>query len=121
MRQSAFLDKTALIFATLFGIGYTPICPGSASCLAAVLLYLLIPSKLVFFSLTLVSTLCAFLVSGRAEKLLGEKDASPIVIDDFSGQLITFLFLPAAVYWLFIPAGFFLFRLLELLKIPPGD
>ena len=65
--------------------------------------------------------LIAFLVSGRAEKLFGKKDCKYIVIDDFSGMLIVFLCLPHTAAPIFIPAVFFLFRMLDMLKIPPAN
>jgi len=114
------LDKAILAVATLFGIGYTPLCPGTASCVAAVAVYLLIPASSVFFAVTVFCTALAFLVSGRAEKLYGVKDCKRIVIDDFSGMLITLLYLPPTVEPLLIPAAFFLFRMLDMLKIPPA-
>lgn len=121
MKQKSLLDKVVLTLATLFGVGYLPLCPGSASCVAAILVYLLIPSPAVFFIITVFSTLTALFVSGRAEKFYGQKDCKHIVIDDFSGMLISCLYLPHTLQPLFIPAVFFLFRMLDMLKIPPAN
>lgn len=121
MTKKPLLNKLVLALATLFGVGYMPLCPGSASCLVAVLIYLLIPSPTIFFIVTVFSTISAFLVCGRAEKLYGQKDCKYIVIDDFSGMLISFLCLPHAVKPLFVAAVFFLFRMLDMLKIPPAN
>jgi len=121
MAERSLLDKLVLTVATLFGVGFTPLCPGSASCVLAVLVYLSIPSRIVFFIVTGLSMLIAFLVSGRAEKLFGKKDCKYIVIDDFSGMLIVFLCLPHTAAPIFIPAVFFLFRMLDMLKIPPAN
>jgi phosphatidylglycerophosphatase A len=121
MKKTKAVDIISLIVATLFGVGYTPLCPGTAACVVALIFYLLIPSQLIFFLITLFVTIIAFLVSGRAEKLYGVKDCKKIVIDDFAGMLITLLFLPRDLNILFIPAAFFLFRMLDMLKIPPAD
>lgn len=51
--------------------------------------------------------------------MFGEKDSKKIVIDDFSGMLITMLFIPASLPFIF--CGFFLFRALDMVKIPPAN
>jgi len=42
-----------------------------------------------------------------------------MVIDDFAGQLVTFLFVPFD--WRLFWAGFFLFRMLDMLKVFPAN
>ncbi|MFH1504607.1 MAG: phosphatidylglycerophosphatase A [Candidatus Omnitrophota bacterium] len=112
-------DKIVLTITTLFGVGYTPLCPGTASCVVAVLLFLLIKSPFNFFIFTVVSVIIAYALSGRAEKIFKIKDCKKIVIDDFSGMLITYLFIPKRIE--FIICGFFLFRMLDMIKIPPAN
>ncbi len=101
------------------GAGYTPVCPGTASCVIALLIFLLIANPIYFLIFTIISLIIAYSVSSRAEELYGVKDCKRIVIDDFSGMLITFLFIPKKIE--FIICGFFLFRMLDMLKIPPAD
>ena len=120
-KKLAIKDLGVLSFATLFGIGYTPMCPGTASCVLAILFVVLIKSQTVFLLFTLATIIIAFYVSGKAEKLYGTKDCKKIVIDDFAGQLLTFLFIPKDMGFTFIVAGFFLFRMLDMLKIPPAN
>ncbi|MBU1112481.1 MAG: phosphatidylglycerophosphatase A [Candidatus Omnitrophica bacterium] len=112
-------DRLVLIAATVFGVGYTPLCPGTASCLVALPVFLFIKNPVYFAVFTLASLIISFLVCGRAEKLFGQKDSKLIVIDDFSGMLITYLFIPHDFRYLV--CGFFLFRMLDMLKIPPAD
>ncbi len=119
MKKLALRDKAVLSLASLFGTGYTPVCPGTASCVLAVLIFVLIKSPVVFLIITLFSIVISFPISTRAEKILGEKDCKIIVIDDFSGMLLTFLFIPHDLK--FIVSGFFLFRMLDMLKIPPAN
>jgi len=121
MKKMVLRDRVCLTIATLFGVGYTPMCPGTAACVVAVLVFFLIKSQAYFFVFTLISLILSYVVSGRAEKLFGEKDCKKIVIDDFSGMLITFLFLSRASEFIFIVFGFFLFRMLDMIKIPPAD
>ena len=103
----------------LFGIGYTPLMPGTAACVLALLAFIAIKSTPLFLIFTLFSTVAAFKYSTRAEELFAEKDSKKIVVDDFCGMLITYLFIPHDVR--FIVCGFFLFRMLDMLKIPPAD
>ena len=119
MRKLLFKDKLSLVISTLFGVGYTPLCPGTASCVVALLVFLLVKSQALFLFIIFISLLFAFSLSGRAEKVLGKKDAKQIVIDDFSGMLLTYLFVPPDTR--LIIAGFFIFRMFDMLKIPPAD
>lgn len=108
-----------VVLAALFGAGWTPVCPGTAACAAGVIVFLLIKSPIHFLILTVVSIFVSFLVSGRAERVFGEKDCKKIVIDDFSGMLIALLFIPKEPAFIF--CAFFLFRALDMVKIPPAD
>jgi len=108
-----------LHLATLFGVGRTPLMPGSAACIVAAVLYVLIRDPFVMAIFTLVATVIAFLVSGPAEAALGQKDHKHIVIDDFAGQLIAYLFIPFS--WKLVFIGFFLFRMFDMLKVFPAN
>lgn len=119
MKKLLLSDRICLAVATLFGIGYVPLIPGTAASLVAVIIFLVIKSNLWFFIITVSSLIFAFSLSGDAEKIFKQKDSKKIVIDDFSGMLITFLFIPHDIR--FIVCGFFLFRMLDVLKIPPAN
>ncbi len=119
MKDKSLLDRISLMLATLFGVGFTPLCPGTASCVAAVLIFLLIPNPIYFLILTIFSVIISFPASARAEKIFKIKDCKKIVIDDFSGMLITLIFIPKRIEFI-IPA-FFLFRMLDMLKVPPAN
>ena len=95
------------------------LCPGTAACIVGVGVFLFIKVRLYFFIFTFVSLILSFLLSGRAERLFGEKDCKKIVIDDFSGMLISLLFVPRRIE--FIIVAFFLFRAFDMLKVPPAD
>jgi len=119
MEKRSLLDKISLMIATLFGVGLTPLMPGTASCVVAVLIFLLIPNPIFFLIFTIFSVIISFPTSARAEKIFKIKDCKKIVIDDFSGMLITLIFIPKRIEFI-IPA-FFLFRMLDMLKIPPAN
>lgn len=70
------------------------------------------------YVLVLVS--CAALgvwVAGEAERLFGSKDASPIVIDEIVGMLLTYYAVPVALLPLLV--GFVCFRFFDILKPLP--
>lgn len=112
-------NKIIIGLASLFGIGFIPGCPGTFGSLFGLLFVWLIKNQIIFLLATILSICLAFLLAGKAEKLLGQKDAKPIVIDELAGILITFVFIPKT--FIFILAGFFLFRLFDIIKIPPAD
>ena len=55
----------------------------------------------------------------RAEPIYGEKDSGKIVIDEIAGFFVTMTLLP--VGWMWIAAGFFVFRAFDVLKPWPID
>lgn len=104
--------------ATCLYMGYLPFAPGTWASAAAVLVYYAtrnIPpvcyawTVLIFFAAGVWS-------SGAAERFFGRKDPKEIVIDEFTGQLLVFLFIPFNL-WCAV-GGFIVFRILDIFKIP---
>jgi phosphatidylglycerophosphatase A len=112
-------NKIIIGLASLFGIGFIPGCPGTAGSLFGLLFVWLIKSQAAFVFFTLIVCVIAFYLSGKAEKLFGQKDAKQIVIDELAGILTTFLFIPKT--FIFILIGFFLFRLFDIIKVFPAN
>jgi len=112
-------DKLYVNIATICGAGRVPFASGTFACILALPFYLLIHSALLFAIFTVLVTALGFAVCTRAEKALGKKDHKFMVIDDFSGMLVTFLFVPFD--WRLLWAGFFLFRMFDMLKIFPAN
>lgn len=111
-------DRLARITATLFGIGYAPFMPGTFASLAGLFLYLLIRKNLaVYCGILAVSAVAGFYASGRAQKLFKATDPREIVIDEFCGILLVYLFIPYTLKNLIV--GFALFRLLDISKVYP--
>ena len=108
------------LFATWGGSGYAPIASGTWGTLAAIPFYLCLASlPLPLYLLTVVAfTFFACWVSGQAEILFNEKDSGKIVIDEVAGYLVTMTAIPFA--WRYVIAGFFLFRLFDIVKPPPA-
>jgi phosphatidylglycerophosphatase A len=118
-KKRSLSDTVSFLCATMCGVGYTPVCPGTAATLFAIIPFLLIKSSLVYLILTIAVTIISFPVSDRSEEIFGEKDSKKIVIDDFAGMLITYLWIPKTAA--FVVCGFFVFRMIDVLKVPPAD
>ena len=112
-------DKVYCSLASMFGVGKTPGMPGTAACLVALPIFAVIRDQALFAVVAVAVTIIAFIVCTPAEKIFGGKDPKIIVIDDFAGMLLTFLFIPFSVKLLVI--GFFLFRMLDMLKVFPAN
>lgn len=99
-----------------FGSGLLPVAPGTAGTLAAIPLYLLLQdlSLGAYLALVLVSVFGGILVCGYTAARLGVHDHPAIVWDEVVGYLITMTAAPAG--WLWVAAGFVLFRLFDILK-----
>ena len=115
----AIKDQLVTAVATAGGVGYLPRAPGTWGSLLGMGLYLplsLLPLLLYGAGLVLLIALGIW-TAGEAEKFLGRKDASPSVIDEVAGILVTYFALPVAVWQ--VVAGFVLFRLFDVVKPIP--
>jgi len=142
-KKKTALDYFSLAAATC-GVGYVPLAPGTFGSAVGVSIYLLaafIEPNVKFYFLQndwqdaqISAWTCAFnsvlfllfcllgiWASGRAADFFQNKDPQKVVVDEVIGQLITFLFVPFAVSWHFILAGFLLFRLFDIWKPYPID
>lgn len=104
-----------------FGSGLAPIASGTFGTLAAIPLYMVVHyySVTAFFVMTLASIMVGIYLCGRTAHALGVKDHSAIVWDEFAGFFVTMLWVPMT--WQMIVAGFFLFRLADIVKPWPAS
>jgi phosphatidylglycerophosphatase A len=115
-------NKTAWVFATWFGCGFSPIAPGTVGSLAAILiawpLSLLGFGRLHFLVLALVLLYPAIRAAGTVALDSGRKDPQVVVIDEVLGQWLT---LAGAMRFdvLTLALAFGLFRLFDIWKPPP--
>jgi phosphatidylglycerophosphatase A len=112
--------RVALVIATAFGAGYSPIAPGTAGSAVALVILWLVPFSqiglIVFFlAVTFVGTWAAQVV----EATVGGKDPGVIVIDEVAGMTLSVLVLPLTVPVLL--AGFVLFRVFDVVKPFPAN
>jgi len=109
------LNKT---FATAFGLGLSPVAPGTMGALGGLALgYLILqycsyPNSLLSLAIVLVTILGA--ISAKVLELEWGEDPSKIVIDEVVGMWISILFLPPM--WECYVAAFVLFRFFDIVK-----
>ena len=119
------MNKIISIFTTLFGIGYSPIAPGTiGSIFSIVFLYFLI--KFVSYSFLVIIFLIILFTSlkliEKYSNLLKSHDSSTIVIDEFLGIFLIILFydyLKFANDFVMFLLILILFRFFDVLKIFP--
>lgn len=109
------------LLATFFYIGKCPVAPGTlTSIVGAFAAVILCPYPPVFYIFCILAVASAgFMVSGRMERLLGEKDPSCVVIDEAAGVLVAFFMLPPTLP--VVLTAFFLFRAFDMFKIYPAN
>ena len=111
----------SLMIATGFGSGFSPVAPGTAGALLALLMwvvgYLLLPFALlqvILAVMVLLFTALGIYTSGVMERYWGE-DPSRVVVDEMVGVWIPLLVVPDGGWW-YVLAAFVLFRLFDIVK-----
>lgn len=109
-----------LLLATGFGSGYSPFAPGTAGTVVGIGFFWCFSkfSPLLYLATVIAFIFLAAWIADGAEKILQQKDARPIVIDEIAGMLVTMLWIPFSVINAGI--GFFLFRLFDIVKPFPA-
>jgi phosphatidylglycerophosphatase A len=106
----------ALFLATGCKSGYSPVIPGTAGSMAALLpcgvlsLFPLHISVIFLFAFVVLAVWAAEI----AESMLGQKDPGCIVIDEFAGMMITLIGIHFT--WQSAITGFIIFRIMDILK-----
>jgi phosphatidylglycerophosphatase A len=114
----------ALTLATWFGCGYSPVAPGTAGSLAAVLIALPLVryfgfGRIEFAVLAAVTAAVGIWAGDRTARYYGKKDPGYVVIDEVAGPW--FAFAGAATFnWKSCLAGFLLFRAFDIWKPFPA-
>lgn len=114
--RADFINKTALILSSWFGIGLIPRMPGTVGTLAAIPIGIVMNRLGLFFGaiLLVICIVAGIWSAGVTERILGRDDPSEVVIDEVVGFLLTIYLLP--VSWLSIVLGFVMFRFFDILK-----
>ncbi|HUL37783.1 MAG TPA: phosphatidylglycerophosphatase A, partial [Thermodesulfobacteriota bacterium] len=93
-----------LILATGFGVGYSPIAPGTLGTLVAIPVYYFLSNiSSPIYEITLIGFFfLSVWISENAEIFFGKKDDQRIVIDEMMGFLITMLWVPKTIRFIII-------------------
>lgn len=116
------MTRLAVFLATVAYCGYFPIAPGTVGSAAGLVVYLLVwwtGSPLVETALILLTFVVGTWAATHAERFFGGIDPGLVVIDEVAGMLVTLAFIP--VGWSGALAGFFLFRLFDVIKPYPAN
>ena len=109
-----FLSK---IIATVFGIGYFPLAPGTLTSLVFVILYKFFLHKIdwpYYLALLMLLFVIGAVASTAHASQMKIEDPRFIVIDEAMGQLLALFLL--SPHWYLLGIGFVLFRALDILK-----
>lgn len=119
-------DRCAWLVLTFGGSGASPVAPGTAGSLAAVLVAFLlwrggVREPWVLPAMAVAIGVLHMLVGRRIAPIFGKPDPGHVVSDEACGQWLT-LSVPVAAGlpdWLVLATGFVLFRVFDITK-PPG-
>jgi phosphatidylglycerophosphatase A len=122
--------RLALAIATSLGLGYLPKAPGTWGSLAGILIYALtlfyFPLPAASRTLAVTAVVALALAAGgvwaadRAANFSGRKDPQFVVIDEVSGQHLTYALALAPLNWKYLLLGFILFRAFDIWKPFPA-
>jgi len=112
--------RIALAIATVGGVGYAPVAPGTFGSAAGLLLWWLLPGSALVQAAAIVVLFAVGSWSGNvSEHHFGRTDPGQVVIDEVMGMLITLFLNP--VGWAGAFLAFFLFRAFDVIKPYPSD
>lgn len=110
------------LIGSVFNIGFLPNAPGTWGSLFALIPIYFIGTYLPTYAMLLFSLLCTLLtlwVAEDCEKAWGG-DPSPLVMDEFAGQSMTFVWIPffphVSYNLVLLMGGFFFFRFFDIKK-----
>jgi phosphatidylglycerophosphatase A len=124
--------RVSLALATAFGLGYLPKAPGTFGSLGGVAISAglvsfislnIVPFELIpylKFTVVLLVAIFGVAVANRAAAFAGQEDPQFVVIDEVSGQMITYFLAFTVLNWKSWLLGFILFRVFDIWKPFPA-
>ena len=110
----------ALALATVLGVGYVPLAPGTWGSAVGLLLWMVLPASTAMQAIAIAAL---FVIgswsSSVAERHFSATDPAPVVIDEVMGMLITLFLNP--VGWAGAVGAFVLFRIADVVKPFPAN
>jgi phosphatidylglycerophosphatase A len=110
----------SLVVATVFGVGYAPVAPGTFGSIAGLVVWMLLPAAPVVHAVAIGGLFLAGSLAGNvAEQYYGKTDPRHVVIDEVMGMIITLFLVPVGISGALL--GFLLFRLTDVVKPWPAN
>jgi len=120
-------DKLKLFICTAGGLGLSPYFPGSCGALLGVFIHLLIAyliapghQRILLIAAFLLVSLMHYFLNSWAENYWQEEDSRHFVLDEVAGYLIVPICFTEGQPWEIALGGFLLFRVFDIIKIPPA-
>ena len=114
------ITRLGLAVATVGGVGYVPVAPGTFGSAVGLLVWWLLPASAIVQGIAIAVIFVAGSWGGNvAERHFGRTDPGQVVIDEVMGMLITLFLNP--VGWIGALAGFLLFRVFDVIKPYPAN
>jgi len=128
------MSRLRAALATGLGTGYLPIAPGTWGSAAAACVYLALSGpfgvgpagcSISMAAVVLAGAVVCVALGPFAERHFGRKDPSQVTADEWAGQALALIGLPAATtsagLLIIVGAAFAAFRLFDILKPPPAN
>jgi phosphatidylglycerophosphatase A len=112
------MRRLAYAIGTFFGCGYSPVGPGTAGSIAAILIAIAIHDRATLVILSVLLLAPAIWSAGKVAQYESRKDPQIVVIDEVLGQWIT-LAGASTLNWKSFLAALLFFRLFDIWKPPP--
>ena len=114
------ITRLGLAVATVGGVGYVPVAPGTFGSAVGLLVWWLLPASGIVQGIAIAVIFVAGAWGGNvAEHHFGRTDPGQVVIDEVMGMLVTLFLNP--VGWIGALAGFLLFRVFDVIKPYPAN
>jgi len=120
--QNVSPARWVLVLATVFGLGYSPVAPGTAGTAGAVAIYYLVFAARSWWAYATIWTALlglSFWLAQKVQDALGRDDPQIVVIDEAVGYFAAMFLLPPTLSYMI--AAFFLFRALDVIKPFPAS
>jgi phosphatidylglycerophosphatase A len=112
-------EKIYFLTITFFGVGKIPIAQGTVASLISGILYFSFISgnKFLEISINFFILVISFFLIKKVKNFWKDNDPHEVVIDEVAGMFLSLLLLPKS--FLVFVVAFFIFRFLDITKIPP--
>ncbi|MGB3113566.1 MAG: phosphatidylglycerophosphatase A [Candidatus Omnitrophota bacterium] len=112
------MKKVHEYIATIFGLGYFAVASGTVGSFAGLIVCLLLHRYIfLYVGVFLVLFAAGVISAGKKEAETNQKDPACVIIDEFACIFLVFLFIPLTP--LYIIAGFIIYRVMDIVKLPP--